>query len=295
MTGATADQQSNWQRLLDATQVINPRNWLVVAVLTLAAIFVALPFVWMVSVSLQPGAAAYQLPPNYIPREPSLESYRTVLGSDIPFIRSYVNSLIIATATTIGVVVTSALAAFAFSRLEFRGRTVFLALILMGLMIPPSFVLIPLFFMFAKLDILDSLWALILPAIVSPLGIYMLRQFMLSQPKEYEESAVVEGASYWLIFRRISLPQMTPAIASLAIITFTFSWNNFLLPLVFVRSYDQMTLPLAVYSLGNQGGLTLNLSAMMAGVTLAIAPLFVVFLIAQRYIVEGFASTGIKG
>lgn len=287
--------ESNWQRLLVATQVVHPRNWLVVAVLTLTAILVALPFVWMVSVSLQPGAAAYQLPPNYIPREPSLESYRTVLESDIPFIRSYVNSLIIATATTIGVVVTSSLAAFAFSRLEFRGRGVFLALILMGLMIPPSFVLIPLFFMFAKVDILDSLWALILPAVVSPLGIYMLRQFMLSQPKEYEESAVVEGASYWLIFRRISMPQMTPAIASLAIITFTFSWNNFLLPLVFVRSYDQMTLPLAVYSLGNQGGLTLNLSAMMAGVTLAIAPLFIVFLIAQRYIVEGFASSGIKG
>lgn len=294
MTGPAA-QQSSWQRLLLATQVINPRNWLVVVVLALAAILVAMPFVWMVAVSLQPGAAAYQLPPDYLPREPSLDAYRDVFDSGVPFIRAYVNSLIIAIATTIGVVVTSSFAAFAFSRLEFRGRTVFLALILMGLMIPPSFVLIPLFFMFAKLDILDSLWALILPAVVSPLGIFMLRGFMLSQPKEYEESAIVEGASYWLIFRKISLPQMTPAIASLAIITFSFSWNNFLLPLTFVRSYDQMTLPLAVYTLGNADGHTLNLAMMMAGVTLAIAPLFIVFLIGQRYIVEGFASSGIKG
>ena len=284
-----------WRRLFRATQVIDLRNWLVFGILAVAAIIVALPFVWMVAVSLQPGAAAYQLPPDFLPRSPSLDSYRSLLESDIPLIRAYLNSLFVATVTTIGVIVTSSLAAFAFSRLEFRGRTVFLALILLGLMIPPSFVMIPLFFGFAKVGILDSPWALILPAIVSPLGIYMLRQFMLSQPKEYEESALVEGASYWLIFRKISLPQMTPAIASLAVIAFTFSWNNFLLPLVLIRSADQLTLPLAVYNLGNEGGLSLNLSIMMAGVTVAIAPLFVVFLIAQRYIVEGLASTGIKG
>lgn len=284
-----------WRRLFRATQVIDLRNWLVFGILAVAAIIVALPFVWMVAVSLQPGAAAYQLPPDFLPRSPSLDSYRSLLESDIPLIRAYLNSLFVATVTTIGVIVTSSLAAFAFSRLEFRGRTVFLALILLGLMIPPSFVMIPLFFGFAKVGILDSPWALILPAIVSPLGIYMLRQFMLSQPKEYEESALVEGASYWLIFRKISLPQMTPAIASLAVIAFTFSWNNFLLPLVLIRSADQLTLPLAVYNLGNEGGLSLNLSIMMAGVAVAIAPLFVVFLIAQRYIVEGLASTGIKG
>jgi multiple sugar transport system permease protein len=294
MTGTTMNQPSGWERLLSATQVISPRNWLVVAVLVVAAIFVLLPFIWMVAVSFQPGAAAYALPPNYIPRDPSLDSYRDLLSPEVSFLRAYFNSLLVAGLTTLGVIVTSSLAAFAFSRLEFRGRAVLFALILMGLMVPPSFVLIPLFFMFAKADILDTPWALILPSIISPLGIYMLRQFMLLQPKEYEESALVEGASYWLIFRKISLPQMAPAIASLAIIAFTFSWNNFLIPLVFVRSQERMTLPLAIWDLSTQSQ-ALNLSVMMAGVTLAVLPLFIVFLIAQRYIVEGLASTGLKG
>jgi multiple sugar transport system permease protein len=294
MTQSTMHGASGWERLLSATQVISLRNWVVVAVLVVASVFMLLPFVWMVAVSFQPGAAAYALPPNYIPREPSLDSYREILDPDVSFLRAYLNSFIVASATTVGVVVTSSLAAFAFSRLEFRGRGVLFVLILMGLMIPPSFVLIPLFFQFAKVGLLDSPWALILPSIVSPLGIYMLRQFMLSQPKEYEESALVEGASYWLIFRKISLPQMGPAIASLAIIAFTFSWNNFLIPLTFVRSQDQMTLPLAIYDLGTQS-LALNLSVMMAGVTMALLPLFIVFLIGQRFIVEGLSSTGLKG
>ncbi len=288
------DRPSVWERLLSATQVISLRNWVVVVALTVAGIFVLLPFVWMVAVSLQPGAAAYQLPPDYIPREPSLDSYRKLLDPSVSFLRAYFNSLLVATATTVGVVVTSSLAAFAFSRLEFRGRTVLFALILMGLMIPPSFVLISLFFQFSRICLLDTPWALILPSIVSPLGIYMLRQFMLSQPKEYEEAALVEGASYWLIFRKVSMPQMGPAIGALAIITFTFSWNNFLIPLVFVQSQEQMTLPLAIYDLGTQLE-ALILSVMMAGVTLALLPLFIVFLIAQRFIVEGLSSTGLKG
>lgn len=294
MTGRAMPPPSGWERLLAATHVIHPRNWVVVTVLVVAGVFMILPFVWAVSVSLQSGSAAYALPPNYIPLEPSLDSYRRLLDPDVQFLRAYFNSLLVAGLTTLGVIVTSSMAAFAFSRLEFRGRTVFFGLILMGLMIPPAFVLIPLFFMFAKADILDTPWALILPAIISPLGIYMLRQFMLLQPKEYEESALVEGASYWLIFRKISLPQMGPAIASLAIIAFTFSWNNFLIPLVFVRSQNQMTLPLAIWDLSTRSQ-ALNLSVMMAGVTLAILPLFIVFLIAQRFIVEGLSSTGIKG
>jgi len=195
--------------------------------------------------------------------------------------------------TTLGVLVSSSMAAFAFSRLKFRGRRVMFTLILMSLMVPSSFVLIPLFFQFAAVDILSSIWALILPTLISPLGVFMLHQFMVSQPVEFEESALIEGASYWSIYRRVSLPQMMPAIASLGIITFASSWNNFLLPLVFAQNEGQLTLPLAILTIATTGEYT-DIAGLMAGVTLSLAPLFIVFLFAQRFIVEGLTGTGMK-
>ena len=268
------------------------RDWLAIVFLILLAVFVAFPFVWMVSISLQPGKGL-TLPPVYVPDEPSFQAYRDLFQTQVPFLRAYWNSIFIAAMTTIGALISSALAAFAFSRLEFRGRSVFFALILMSLMIPLSFVMIPLFFQFAAIGLLSSVWALILPMVISPLGVYMLRQFMISQPKEYEEAALVEGASYWSIFRRVSLPQMAPAMASLAIITFTASWNNFLLPLVFAQNENQTTLPLAIFAIGMTGNFV-DLAVLMAGVVLSFAPLFIVFLFAQRFIVEGLTNTGVK-
>ncbi len=268
------------------------RDWLAIVFLILLAVFVAFPFVWMVSISLQPGKGL-TLPPVYIPDELSFQAYRDLFQTQVPFLRAYWNSIFIAAMTTIGALISSALAAFAFSRLEFRGRSVFFALILMSLMIPLSFVMIPLFFQFAAIGLLSSVWALILPMVISPLGVYMLRQFMISQPKEYEEAALVEGASYWSIFRRVSLPEMAPAMASLAIITFTASWNNFLLPLVFAQNENQTTLPLAIFAIGMTGNFV-DLAVLMAGVVLSFAPLFIVFLFAQRFIVEGLTNTGVK-
>lgn len=283
-----------WPRLQSALRVVTIRNWVVILILIASAIVVGYPFIWMLSVSFQPGSAAYRLPPDLTPDEPSLESYKNLFESNVPFLRAYWNSIVVAAVSTTGVIVSSAMAAFAFSRLEFRGNGALFGLMLVGLMVPPSLVLIPLFFEFAAINLLGSVWSLIIPSLVSPLGVYMLRQFMISQPREFEEAALIEGASYWSIFRRVSLPQMSPAIASLAIISFTQSWNNFLLPLVFVRTPDQMTLPLAVFSIGFRGNAVL-LSTLMASVTLSIAPLFLVFLVAQRYIVEGLTRTGIKG
>ena len=284
-----------WRRLHSAMQVVTLRNVIVLIVLGVSAVAIALPFVWMVAVSVQPNAAANRLPPDYFPTHPDFSAYRDLfLDPQALFLKSFSNSLIIATTATLGVVISSAMAAFAFSRLEFRGRGPLLGLMLLGLMVPYALVMIPLFFQFARLGLLGSLWSLIIPSMMSPLGVYMLRQFMLAQPRELEEAALIEGAGYWSIFRRISLPQMAPAIASLGIITFTQSWNNFLLPLIFVNSPERMTLPLAIFNLGYRNNAVL-LPTMMAAVTLAIAPLFIVFLVAQRFIVEGMAGTGIKG
>jgi multiple sugar transport system permease protein len=281
-------------RLFSATKVIDWRNVPVMILLGIGAIFMFMPFLWMFAASMQPAGEAYQLPPKFLPSSINFTSYQKVLDSPLPFGRMYLNSLIVATVTTLGVIVSSAMAAFAFSRLRFPGKNLLFGSMLIGLMVPPALVLIPLFFGMAVVGLLNSLWSLILPGLASPLAIFMMRQFMEGQPREYEEAAFVDGASYWTIFWRISLPQMASPIAALSIIVFTTSWNNFLLPLVFVRKFESMTLPVGLMGLSDSFG-SVSLSATMAAVTMSVLPLFIIFLIAQRFIVESITSTGIKG
>jgi multiple sugar transport system permease protein len=280
-------------RVLAASQVINWRNLPVMILLGIGAIFMLLPFLWMFATSMRPASEAYQLPPSFLPSRLNFDAYWAVLDSPIPFLRMYFNSFVVAVATTIGTIVTSAMAAFAFSRLRFPGNSWLFGFMLLGLMVPPALIVIPLFFGMAAAGLLDSLWSLILPALASPLAVFMMRQFMEGQPREYEEAAFVDGASYWTIFWHISLPQMGPPIAALSIIVFTSSWNNFLLPLIFVRKFETMTLPVGMVALSDNFG-SLSLAAIMAAVTMCVLPLLVVFLIAQRFIVESITSTGIK-
>lgn len=287
-------QTSTTSRILSATQVIHWRNVPVMIVLFVGALFMLMPFLWMFATSMRPAGEAYRLPPSFVPTSINFDSYREVLNSSIPFLRMYFNSFVVATVTTVGVILTSSMAAFAFSRLRFPGKQVLFAIMLLGLMVPPALIVIPLFFGMAAVGLLDSLWSLILPGLASPLAVFMMRQFMESQPREYEEAAFVDGASYWTIFRRISLPQMGPPVAALSIIVFTSSWNNFLLPLVFVRKFEVMTLPVGLVAMSDLAG-ALSLSAVMAAVTMCVLPLLVAFLIAQRFIVESITSTGLKG
>lgn len=288
-----AQETTFTNRVLSASQVINWRNLPVMILLGIGAILMLLPFLWMFATSMRPASEAYQLPPSFLPSRLNFDAYWAVLDSPIPFLRMYFNSFVVAVATTIGTIVTSAMAAFAFSRLRFPGNSWLFAFMLLGLMVPPALIVIPLFFGMAAAGLLDSLWSLILPALASPLAVFMMRQFMEGQPREYEEAAFVDGASYWTIFWRISLPQMGPPIAALAIIVFTSSWNNFLLPLIFVRKFETMTLPVGMVALSDSFG-ALSLAAIMAAVTMCVLPLLVVFLIAQRFIVESITSTGIK-
>lgn len=289
----TIAQSTATARLYSATRIIDWRNVPVMIVLGIGAIFMLLPFLWMFATSMRPASEAYQLPPNFLPTRLNFDAYAAVLNSPLPFLRMYLNSFIVAAATTIGVVVSSAMAAFAFARLRFPGSSLLFGLLLVGLMVPSALVVIPLFYGMAAAGLLDSLWSLILPGLASPLAIFMMRQFMEGQPREYEEAAFIDGASYWTIFWRISLPQMGPPIAALSIIVFTSSWNNFLLPLIFVRKFDVMTLPVGLLGLSDSFG-ALSLSVIMAAVTMCVLPLLVVFLVAQRFIVESIASTGIK-
>ena len=291
---AQAPQGSLSDRLLSAMQAIHWQNTVVLIILIVGAVFMLLPFMWMIAATMRPAAEAYQLPPSFFPTRFELESYEALMNGPVPYLKMYWNSLIVATITTIVVIVTSAMAAYAFSRIRMPGANILFAILLGGLMVPPAMLIIPLFFGVSWAGLHNTLWAIILPGLANPLAILMMRSFMQSQSREYEEAAFVDGASYWTIFWRISLPQMGPPIAALAIIVFTTSWNNFLLPLVFARSPDVMTLPVGILSL-SQATIGIQLSVIMSAVSLALLPMMIFFLVAQRFIVESIAGTGIKG
>jgi multiple sugar transport system permease protein len=281
-------------RMRSALDVLHWRNMVVTLPLCAGGVIMLLPFLWMFSASLRPAGEAYRLPPSLLPDTWDATSYQQVFDSGLPFLQMYWNSFVVAAVTTAGVLVSASMAAFAFARLRFRGAGVLFAALFVGLMVPPALVLIPIYVGFASVHLLDTKWALILPALASSFGIYMMRQFMLGQPRELEEAAMIDGASYWTIYRRISLPQLGPALAALGIITFTGSWNNFITPFVLIKSLEQMTLPIGVVAIqGVFGGA--SLSVIMAATVMAVLPLFVVFLVAQRFIIEGLTMTGIKG
>ncbi|GMA15323.1 carbohydrate ABC transporter permease (plasmid) [Deinococcus metallilatus] len=282
------------ERWLSATQAIHWRNLPFMVLAVLGAFLMALPFLWMVSTSFRTPAEAYKLPPSLLPSRLDFSAYDHVLTSSVPFLTMYWNSFKIALLTTAGVLLNCSMAAFAFSRLNFRGRETLFSILLLGLMVPAGLVVIPVYLGLSRLHLLDTGAALVLPALASSFGVFMLRQFMLGQPRELEEAAAVDGAGQWTVFTRISLPQLAPALSALGIITFTASWNNYMGPLIFLKSWDKMTLPIGISIL--QGFLgSGSLAVVMAAVTMAILPLLVVFLIAQRYIIEGLAMSGVKG
>lgn len=287
-------QRSLADRLLSATRAIHWRNVPVTVCLLLGGVVMVLPFGWMIGASFRPPGQAYALPPTIFPNRLDFSSYVHVFHSGVPFARMYANSVFVAVASTAGVLLTSAMAAFAFARLRFLGRTTLFVTMLVGLMVPPSLVLIPIYFGLSRVHLLGSVWSLVLTGMVSSLGIYMMRQFMLGQPRELEEAALMDGAGFGTIFWRISLPQLGPPMATLGIITFTTSWNNFLTPFVLIKSWGSMTLPVGILALQGVAGEG-SLSVVMAATTMAILPLFLVFLVAQRFIIEGITASGIKG
>ena len=288
MSDALAD------RLLSATRAIHWRNLSVVTALLIGGAAMVLPFLWMVGASFRPPGEAYTLPPSILPTRLDFSSYIHVFHSGVPFARMYANSVIVALLTTAGVLLTSAMAAFAFARLRFVGSAILFPTMLVGLMVPPSLVLIPIYFGLSRVHLLNSIWSLVLTGMVSSLGVYMMRQFMLGQPRELEEAALMDGAGLATIFLRISLPQLGPPMATLGIITFTASWNNFLTPFVLIKTWGSMTLPVGILALQGVAGEG-SLSVVMAATTMAILPLFLVFLVAQRFIIEGVTASGIKG
>lgn len=281
-------------RLQRAMGIIHWRNVPLMLVLLVGALLMIMPFLWMAAASFRPIGESYRLPPSVLPDRWDFAAYAEALSSGVPFLQMYWNSFVIAAIATVGALVSSAMAAFAFARLEFRSRDKLFVFMLLGLMVPPALVLIPLYFGYARVGLLDTHIGLALPAMASPFGVFMMRQFTLNQPQALEEAALLDGANYYQIFWRITLPQMGPALATLGIITFIGSWNNFVSPFVLITSWDKMTLPVGIVALQGVLG-SARLSVIMAAATMSILPLLLVFLIAQRFIVESITMSGVKG
>ena len=268
-------------------------DWTIIAVMGVLGVFMLMPFAWLFSMSFRTVRDAYRMPPSFLPPNLDLANYRAVLDSSIPFLQIYANSVEVAVIVTIGQLVTCTVAAFAFARLDFPGRESLFFVMLVGLMFPAQVTIIPIYLGFAKVGLLNRPIGLALMYLTSSFGVFLVRQFMRSQPKALEEAALMDGAGYFKIFFRISLPQLRPALAGLGIITFTQTWNYYFQARVLLEPQDSMTLPIAMDVLRGYLG-SGNLALVMAAMSMSVLPVILLFLLAQKMVIEGVAMTGIK-
>jgi multiple sugar transport system permease protein len=267
-------------------------RWWLYLLLTVALVAVIAPFVWMVLGSFKGEGELRQVPPTWLPESASLDNY-TQLFSKLNFGQYFTNSIVVAVVVTAGNLVFCSMLGYALAMLDFRGKKAIFIAVMGTLMIPGVVTFVPLFVLVANAGLIDTIPGLFLPFLVSPFGVFLMRQFILGLPKDLLDAGRVDGAGELRIFWRIILPLCGPALATLGILTFLGSWNNFLWPLVVAQSEDKYTLPvaLALYSTGQN---STNYGLLLAGATVVIIPILVVFLIFQKRFIEGIATTGLK-
>lgn len=270
------------------------RRGLLYALMLLLVIVMVLPFAWMLSTSLKAQQYILETPPQLLPNPLTFESY-TGLAQRMDIGRIIFNSVFVALATTIGQIIISAMAAYAFSRLQWRGRNLVFTLYLATMMVPSVVMVIPQFVLIRQLGWVNTYAALIVPSLFNAFGTFLLRQSFLGLPKDLEEAAFVDGANPFTIFWRIMLPLNLPAIATLVVLSFMGSWNSYLFPLFVARKEEVITLPVALGVLqGGPRALT-EWNLVMAGAVITVLPILIVYLLAQKWFVQGIVSSGIKG
>lgn len=256
-----------------------------------AAATMIVPFLWMVSTSLKAPGSVLTVPPEIIPKSPTLDSYRRV-AETIPIVRMVGNSLFVTVATVALQLATCAMSAYAFARMRWKGRDVLFLVYLATLMVPGQVTITPLFILIKELGWNNSYQALILPAATSAFGTFLLRQAMISIPREYEEAAFLDGATHWTVFRTIVLPMSRTSLATLAVFSAMGAWNDFLWPLIVLKDPEKMTLPVGLSLL--QGRYTNDWNMIMAGAVISVVPIVAAFFLAQRSFVNGMVSSGLK-
>jgi multiple sugar transport system permease protein len=255
-------------------------------------ILVVFPFYWMIVTSLQPQDSVMSVPPQLWPRHPTFQNYIDAWNS-APWLRYFGNTFFVAVAATLISLVTSSLAAFAFASIDFRGKEILFSIMLSVLMIPAATTLIPNFLIIRTLGWFDKFYALIIPFAASVFGIFLLRQYFMSMPKELWEAAQIDGASRFRYFRSIALPLAKPAIVTIAINSFLGSWTSFLWPTVMTQSPDKQLIEVALNSfLGEKGQQWSQLAAASVFTTI---PIVILFFFVQRQFIEGIGGGGIKG
>lgn len=270
----------------------SPPRALSYVLLTALALMTLVPFLWMVDTALKPASEVMTNPPTWIPSRLAWSNFPQAF-TFFPFGRFLFNTLVVAAGATLLQTVVAILAAYAFARLRFPGRGLLFVLYLGTLMIPQQVTIVPLFLMMRSLGWIDTFWALILPSAFHALGVFLLRQFFMTIPRELEESAFMDGAGRLRILWSIILPLSRPALATLILFTFIREWNSFLWPLVATASQDMRTVSVGLTLFIGQYGTEWHL--MMAAATVTLLPVLLVFALAQRHYIEGIAMTGFGG
>lgn len=268
--------------------------WLLYVVAILLSVTFLFPLFWMASTSLKSMEQAYAFPPVWIPNPVQWDNYAKIF-TELPFLTFTFNSILITVLNTLGVVLSSAVVAFGFSRLRAKGRDLLFILLISTIMLPSQVILVPTFILFKYLKWINTILPLVVPAYFGggAFNIFLLRQFFMTIPFEYDEAAIMDGASRWTIFWRIMLPLSKPVLATVAVLNIVAVWTDFFGPLIYLNDLNKMTLAVGLSFLRGQHSAVLTL--LMAGGMFTTLPILIIFFLAQRYFVEGIQLGGLKG
>jgi multiple sugar transport system permease protein len=276
------------------TQVMQRRvaNGAALVLLVVLAIIWVLPILWAIDTSIKPESETTAIPVSWLASHFTLEAYITTFATTGLF-RWYFNSFLTSAIISLVTIVLASMAAFAFSRVPFRGKNILFWIILAGIMVPGQILIVPLYTQMQSFGLVDTYWSIILPQLASPLAVFIFKQYFDGIPYELEEAALMDGASLFRVYWQIWMPLATPAIAAVGIFAFVLSWNNFLLPFIMISGTNLMTVPVGLSTVQTSFGI--RYAQIMATAVLGGIPVLIVFLFFQRQIVQGIAGTGLKG
>ena len=280
--GFVVSRQSDTRRTL--------ARWFLYLILLAGGLGMVFPFVWMVASSLKSAADIYSL--SLIPPSPTLDNYREVFANT-EYARWFLNSLVIATITTLSVAFFDSLAGYTLAKFNFPGASVIFLTILSTLMVPTEMLVIPWYMLSLELHWTDSYWGIMFPGVISAFGVFLMRQFFMGVPNDLLDAARIDGFSEFQIFWKIALPLVRPAVAALCIFTFLGNWNAYIWPLIVTRSEEMRTLPVGIAFFSSEAQSSFHL--IMAAAALATIPVLTIFVIFQRQIIKGIVLTGLKG
>jgi multiple sugar transport system permease protein len=277
----------------DDTKADRRARLLLYVILIVGLVVMIAPFLWMVLGSFKPRAEFLQSVPSWLPKNGTLDNYQRLVER-LDFPRFFFNSIVVAVAITAGNLIFSPMLGFALAKLRFAGRGILLLLVLSTLMLPAAATLIPVFVLMSSLGLVNTYPGLILPFLAGAFGVFLTRQFFQGLPDELLEAARIDGAGEFRIFWTIAMPLATPVLATLGILTFLGAWNGFLYPLVMAQEPEMYTLPVALATFAT-GQFQADHGMLMAGSVILVVPVLLIFVVVQRWVTEGIATTGLKG